>query len=55
MVYDSDTNQIHTSIMRASDKRKEMKRCISVRADRNKGLGPALTMLKGGKPGKKKN
>lgn len=42
LAYDSDTDQIHISIMRALDKRKEMGRCISVAPDRHSGLEPAL-------------
>lgn len=34
MAYDIDTDQIHVSIIRALDKREEMRRCISVITDR---------------------
>lgn len=38
MAYDSDTDQIDSGIMRALDKREEMRRCISVTAGRHAGL-----------------
>lgn len=38
LAYDSDIDQIHRRIMRALDKREEMKRWISVITDRHKGL-----------------